>query len=57
MRGTLIASYVLWSLSMSMAMTILVIYYQRLILHKLPPKQLAMSSFLTLGPVGFGGFG
>ncbi|KAH8432905.1 TDT family transporter [Aspergillus melleus] len=57
MRGTIITSYLLWSLSMSMAMMILVIYYQRLILHKLPPKQLAMSSFLTLGPMGFGGFG
>ena len=57
MRGTIIVSYVLWSLSMGMAMIVLVIYYQRLILHKLPPKQLAMSCFLTLGPVGFGGFG
>ena len=57
MRGTIIVSYVLWSLSMGMAMIVLAIYYQRLILHKLPPKQLAMSCFLTLGPVGFGGFG
>ncbi|KAH8433154.1 TDT family transporter [Aspergillus melleus] len=56
-RGTIITSYVLWSLGMSMALMILAIYYHRLILHQLPPKELTMSCFLTLGPVGFGGFG
>lgn len=37
------------------AMTILVIYYQRLALHKLPPREVVVSSFLPLGPLGMGG--
>jgi tellurite resistance protein TehA-like permease len=54
--GTLIACYVLWGLSTPLAMTILVIYYQRLALHKLPPREIIVSSFLPLGPLGMGGY-
>ena len=54
--GTLIACYVLWGLSTPLAMTILVIYYQRLALHKIPPREIIVSSFLPLGPLGMGGY-
>ncbi|KAJ8118584.1 hypothetical protein OPT61_g468 [Boeremia exigua] len=54
--GTLIASYVMWGLSTPLAMTVLVMYYTRLALHKLPPREIAVSSFLPLGPLGMGGY-
>lgn len=54
--GTLIACYVLWGLATPLAMTILVIYYHRLALHKLPPREIIVSSFLPLGPLGMGGY-
>ena len=53
--GVLIASYVLWGMATPMALTVLVIYYQRLALHKLPPREVIVSSFLPLGPLGMGG--
>ncbi|KOC11590.1 C4-dicarboxylate transporter/malic acid transport protein [Aspergillus flavus AF70] len=54
--GTVIVSYVLWGMSTPMAMMILVIYYQRLAVHKLPSRETIVSCFLPLGPLGFGGF-
>lgn len=54
--GTVIVSYVLWGMSTPMAMMILVIYYQRLAVHKLPSRESIVSCFLPLGPLGFGGF-
>jgi tellurite resistance protein TehA-like permease len=54
--GTLIASYVMWGMSMPLAMTVLVMYYTRLALHKLPPREIVVSSFLPLGPLGMGGY-
>lgn len=54
--GTLIACYILWGMATPLAMTILVIYYQRLALHKLPPREIIVSSFLPLGPLGMGGY-
>ncbi|KAL2419939.1 Sulfite efflux pump SSU1 [Exophiala dermatitidis] len=54
--GTLLTSYVMWGMSTPLAMTILVIYYQRLALHKLPPREVVVSSFLPLGPLGMGGY-
>lgn len=54
--GTLIASYIMWGLSTPLAMTVLVIYYTRLALHKLPPREIVVSSFLPLGPLGMGGY-
>ncbi|KAI1620624.1 voltage-dependent anion channel-domain-containing protein [Exophiala viscosa] len=54
--GTLITSYVMWGMATPLAMTILVIYYQRLALHKLPPREIVVSSFLPLGPLGMGGY-
>ncbi|KAF2802214.1 sulfite transporter Ssu2 [Mytilinidion resinicola] len=54
--GTLITSYVMWGMATPLAMTVLVIYYQRLALHKLPPREIVVSSFLPLGPLGMGGY-
>ncbi|CDM28246.1 hypothetical protein DTO013E5_3848 [Penicillium roqueforti] len=55
--GTLLASFILWGMGTPMAIVVLVIYYQRLAVHKLPPRELIVSCFLPLGPLGFGGFG
>ncbi|KAH2345493.1 hypothetical protein KXV29_007963 [Aspergillus fumigatus] len=52
-----ILSYILWGMGTPLAMTILVIYYQRLAVHKLPSRETIVSCFLPLGPLGFGGFG
>lgn len=54
--GTLIASYVMWGMATPLAMAVLVMYYQRLALHKLPPREVVVSSFLPLGPLGMGGY-
>lgn len=54
--GTIITSYVLWAMAMPMAVCVLVMYYQRLALHKMPPREVIVSVFLPLGPMGFGGF-
>jgi len=35
---------------------VLVMYYQRLALHKMPPREIIVSAFLPLGPLGFGGY-
>jgi hypothetical protein len=36
---------------------VMVIYLQRLTLHKLPSKAVIVSVFLPLGPLGQGGYG
>jgi len=53
---TLITSYVLWGMGVSLALFTLVIYFQRLTLHRLPPREVIVSVFLPLGPLGQGGF-
>ncbi|WP_256440609.1 C4-dicarboxylate ABC transporter [Phyllobacterium sp. 628] len=53
----LLASYVLWALSVPLAMGILVVLFLRLILHKLPTASMAASSWLALGPIGTGALG
>lgn len=54
--GTLLASYVMWGMGMPLAISVLVMYYQRLALHKMPPREVIISAFLPLGPLGFGGY-
>lgn len=54
--GTVLVSYVLWGMSTPFALIILVIYYQRLAVHHLPPREIIVSSFLPLGPLGMGGY-
>ncbi|WP_353172798.1 TDT family transporter [Acinetobacter rudis] len=52
--GILIASYVLWGMSVLPAFAVLSILMLRLALHQLPSRELAMSSWLALGPIGTG---
>lgn len=54
--GTVVTCYVLWGMGVPLAMTVLVLYYHRLAVHKLPPREIIVSSFLPLGPLGFGGY-
>jgi tellurite resistance protein TehA-like permease len=54
--GTLIASYTMWGMATPLAMAVLVMYFQRLTLHKLPPREVIVSCFLPLGPLGMGGY-
>jgi tellurite resistance protein TehA-like permease len=55
--GFLILNYALWALSVPLAMSILVILLLRLVLHKLPHREMAASSWLALGPIGTGALG
>lgn len=48
----LLGSYVLWGISVLPAFAILTILMLRLVLHKLPEKEWAISSWLALGPIG-----
>lgn len=54
---TVITSYVLWGIGLPLALMVMVVYLQRLTLHKLPPKAVIVSVFLPLGPLGQGGYG
>ncbi|KAI9812895.1 MAG: Plasma membrane sulfite pump involved in sulfite metabolism [Pycnora praestabilis] len=54
---TLIVSYVLWGTGVPLAMVTLVLYFQRLTVYALPPREVIVSVFLPLGPLGQGGFG
>jgi tellurite resistance protein TehA-like permease len=54
---TLVTSYILWGIGESMTMAILAMYFHRLMLHNLPPRELIVSVFLPVGPLGQGGFG
>lgn len=52
----LIGSYICLGIGIFTACTVLVLYFQRLTLHKLPPKEVIVSTFLPLGPCGQAGF-
>ena len=54
---TVIVSYILWGTGVPLAMVVLVIYFQRLTVHKLPAREVIVSVFLPLGPLGQGSFG
>ena len=54
---TLMVSYILWGIGMPLSMMVLVVYFYRLTLYKLPPKSVIVSVCLPLGPMGQGGFG
>jgi len=50
-------SYALWAFSVPIALSILVILVLRLIVHKLPHREMAASGWLALGPIGTGALG
>jgi tellurite resistance protein TehA-like permease len=54
---TIILSYILWNCGVPLAMFIMVIYLQRLTMVGLPPREVIVSAFLPLGPLGQGAFG
>lgn len=54
---TIITSYILWGCGVPLALFTMVIYFQRLTMHKLPPREVIVSVFLPLGPLGQGAFG
>jgi len=53
----LLTSYALWAFSVPLALSILTILLLRLILHKLPPNDMAATAWLALGPIGTGALG
>ena len=53
---TLIISYILWGTGFPLAMVVLVMYFHRLTIHHLPPREVIVSVFLPLGPIGQGTF-
>lgn len=53
---TLVVSYILWGIGESFSALILAIYFQRLHIHHLPPREAIVSVFLPVGPLGQGGF-
>lgn len=56
-QAIVVISYVLWAFSVPLALSILVILFLRLVLHKLPHRAMAVTSWLTLGPLGTGALG
>ena len=53
---TLTISYVLWGTGVPLAMAVLVMYFHCLTVYSLPPREVIVSVFLPLGPLGQGGF-
>jgi len=53
---TLITSYVLLGTGLPLALVVLVMYFHRLTMYRLPPREVIVSVFLPLGPLGQGGF-
>ena len=49
--------YVLWAFSVPLAFGVLVVLFLRMVLHKLPKRDMAVSSWLALGPLGTGALG
>ena len=49
---TMLTSFMLWCLSVSLAMMIITIYISRLIIHKIPNTQIIMTGFLPVGFLG-----
>lgn len=56
-RTIVYTSYALWALSVPLAAAVLTILFLRMAVHKLPPREMAVSGWLTLGPLGTGAFG
>jgi C4-dicarboxylate transporter/malic acid transport protein len=50
-------SFVLWGISVPLALSILAILVLRMALHNLPPREMAASSWLSLGPLGTAALG
>ncbi|KAI9735943.1 MAG: hypothetical protein M1834_001409 [Cirrosporium novae-zelandiae] len=53
---TIIFSYVLWGIGMSMSFIVIGVYFHRLAVHKLPARKLMATVFFPIGPTGSGTF-
>lgn len=53
---TLVVSYALWGVGMSLSFLIMAIYIHRLTLFKLPTSEVIVSAFLPVGPLGQGAY-
>lgn len=53
---TITTAYILWGCGVPLAMFTMVIYFHRLTMHRLPPREVIVSVFLPLGPLGQGAF-
>lgn len=53
---TIIVSYILWGTGFPLAMVVMVMYFHRLTIYHLPPREVIVSVFLPLGPLGQGSF-
>lgn len=53
---TVVTSYILFGMGFPLAMMVLTMYFQRLTMHHLPKKEVIVSVFLPLGPLGQGSF-
>ncbi|KAL3418725.1 sulfite transporter Ssu2 [Phlyctema vagabunda] len=53
---TVTISYILWGTGFPLAMVVLVVYFHRLTIQGLHPKEMIVSVFLPLGPLGQGSF-
>lgn len=54
---TIVTSYILWGIGQSCTVCVLALYFHRLTIHSIPPKEVIVSVFLPIGPLGQGGFG
>lgn len=55
--ATLVVSYVLWGIGQALSACVMALYFHRLTVHSLPPREVIVSVFLPVGPLGQGGFG
>ncbi|ORX62399.1 hypothetical protein DM01DRAFT_1365526 [Hesseltinella vesiculosa] len=53
----IITSFFLMGIGILLALSIIVIYFHRLVVHKLPSNEVIISAFLPLGPLGQGAYG
>ena len=53
---TIVTSYILWAMGEAISLMILVLYFERLALYRLPPRSVIVTVVLPLGPMGQGGF-
>lgn len=49
-------SYVLWGIGFPMAVVTLGVYFHRLTMHKLPPREVIITVFMPVGPLGQASF-
>lgn len=54
--ATVLAGYLLWGLGFPMAVILMFMYYQRLVVHKLPSRQVIVSVFILIGPPSLGAY-